>query len=949
MEQAKKAIEKVIGSIVKIPKRILIIIIMFVIVIPLLGGWTYVANVGNSKREDKKWDSVPYAAGEYMNGLVVSEKGTFQEGITAQELWDRMTQEEECPVKKYLDTPEELEKLMRAEIVTRYPDMRPDPEAEIDWSTIMQEGNETQGIIKFKRKDTDNNTTTMKYASPEEFQSYIDAYNQTGSETAKQNALTHFTLRKTITTNGGTGGSANAIEGDGYNGEYTSSSGITYKEYKQGNYRDYGYWDGSIASSGCGPTSVAILASGLTDYNYDPRDTAAQMDAKYGYTGSGPLQGEMNSLGLNSEVIFYPSAEVIQNNLREGNVMLISVGKNGNSIFSNVGHIMALLDINEEGQIYVSNPGSKTGSGWFDVEELMKDRWYIVVTKAEPKENNIGTGTNITNSSNTQNNSQKTDLVTQKEKTDTTGYVAVVATWEQTNITITTDDPNVNPEDYNESNYIISTKKINYEEMVKQYTMPFDMLWALLVMGESKSFVMELADLIYQSDIQITIYDNVTINTDIDDWNYKEQTKAVVRGRIVSHYENGESDSTNIKEHEHDPHAIEKYKTTKTKIKQTNTINALLTKADTWIADYQNEYIYSKAEQGEAETSTVTQKDQEYSDQLVRMGNTYSCSDIDSIKGELIRKGINQSTGFGDSVLPNPVTNVEEILEVRYYHKYIEISDKIVHITSTQKYTPGTPIFKPKDNEETAPNFVTMFNQYKYTGVREKIQDADEWLYEVIEENEKIAHMADLVKYLIYKLPRKDSEGEFNYNLFMPGYMLSASFSITGNTVQERVWNALTSAGFSEIATAGAMGNIERESSFNPTDVTGGNSIGLFQWNWDGWVVGNPKSRRAKYEAYAASKGVDWTDVDTQIEYFLAEVGVVNSASNYASIRRKGAFCNNRSHAYYLEDWKNATTVDEATRCFAGFYESPASDAGVPKRQEFARKWYQIFTGNVAP
>ena len=303
---------------------------------------------------------------------------------------------------------------------------------------------------------------------------------------------------------------------------------------------------------------------------------------------------------------------------------------------------MALLDINEEGQIYVSNPGSKTGSGWFDVEELMKDRWYIVVTKAEPKENNIGTGTNITNSSNTQNNSQKTDLVTQKEKKDTTGYVAVVATWEQTNITITTDDPNVNPEDYNESNYIISTKKINYEEMVKQYTMPFDMLWALLVMGESKSFVMELADLIYQSDIQITIYDNVTINTDIDDWNYKEQTKAVVRGRIVSHYENGESDSTNIKEHEHDPHAIEKYKTTKTKIKQTNTINALLTKADTWIADYQNEYIYSKAEQGEAETSTVTQKDQEYSDQLVRMGNTYSCSDIDSIKGELIRNGCDQ-------------------------------------------------------------------------------------------------------------------------------------------------------------------------------------------------------------------------------------------------------------------------------------------------------------------
>ena len=106
----------------------------------------------------------------------------------------------------------------------------------------------------------------------------------------------------------------------------------------------------------------------------------------------------------------------------------------------------------------------------------------------------------------------------------------MVATWEQIDTTVTSNDPGV--EGQNTTQYEMTTTNINYGEMVESYTMPFDLLWALLVVGEDKNFIFELTDLIYNSDIQITIHDNLTENTDIDEWHYTEQTKAEVDATI---------------------------------------------------------------------------------------------------------------------------------------------------------------------------------------------------------------------------------------------------------------------------------------------------------------------------------------------------------------------------------------------------------------------------------
>ena len=70
-----------------------------------------------------------------------------------------------------MDGPEQLSKLMNAEIVTKYPDTRSNPDEPIDWKNIDFENNQIQGIIKFKRADKDGNVSTMIYTDSETFES----------------------------------------------------------------------------------------------------------------------------------------------------------------------------------------------------------------------------------------------------------------------------------------------------------------------------------------------------------------------------------------------------------------------------------------------------------------------------------------------------------------------------------------------------------------------------------------------------------------------------------------------------------------------------------------------------------------------------------------------------------------------------------------------------------
>ncbi len=932
MEEFKEAAKRA-GKIVlrTVTTLVFPVIAVICIILVLVSAFVYFITVDDGTYKEGDWSSTPYAASTYINGATINSDGTISFSMTPQELWDKML-ENGSSVDDYLDTPEELAKLMKAEMVTQYPDTRPNPDEEVDWESVIN-GDSIQGIIKFKRADTEGNRSTMTYVDPATFQSYIDEYNSTGSEEAKQAALSHFTLRKTAastsTGNGGaiaagegvmtdisqrlidaanntpwpgeglcagwvydvydtagitpcrhysayesykhhcistdmskipigasvygtgsgssgpyghigiyigggkvidsqTGGiivstmeewlswqvdvldgkqgwlgwgwednnktrgttedpnisqsdgsaseeqeaenEENADEngnvgaatevpnsGDGYDSEYTSSAGITYKQFKQykGTYAGNAYWDGTITSSGCGPTSIAILLSGLTDLNYTPANTAAEMNSKYGYTSYETLQKELGDLGISAEVDQNPTVQKIQDNLRNGKVLLVSV--QGKTIFTNNSHIMAVVDVNEQGQVYISNPSSDTLNGWFDPSEIMKDCNYIITMDAG--------AAGIAKSNNDSN------------------YVAVVATWKQIDTDVVTNDPTVTPVD--DTDYIMTTTDVNYEVMVEPYTMPFDFLWAFLVCGDGKGFVMDLADLVYDSTIEITVHDNLTINTDIDEWTYSLRTKAEVGNATITANCGGETATGTVAAHTHDPWGEDQnYVTTKTVVTQTNTVNVALTRADVWIVDYQNEFTYSTP----TETKTpgeVTVPDTEYQSVGIVFGSSFTCDEIEAEKNRLaqsVRQSYTSShtstntNGAATTVTP-PSVSYNVRVSVELFTKYINIKDTTTDIVKTTKYVPGTPSLKEKtDPDSEEPNFVTIFNDPDYERNSSSIRSVADWLFEILEINDSTSDMVDLVKYLLYKASGVDyGVTEFDFSIFYPGSLNSVS------------------------------------------------------------------------------------------------------------------------------------------------------------------------------
>ena len=69
-------------------------------------------------------------------------------------------------------------------------------------------------------------------------------------------------------------------------------------------------------------------------------------------------------------------------------------------------------------------------------------------------------------------------------------------------------------------------------------------------------------------------------------------------------------------------------------------------------------------------------------------------------------------------------------------------------------------------------------------------------------------------------------------------------------------------------------------------------------------------------------KKTTWEDVDTQIEFLIAELSGQGPAAQYATIRKKGYIADERITSTN-EQWRNSKTVEEATLHFMRFYESP--------------------------
>ncbi|MGP5672874.1 phage tail tip lysozyme [Brachybacterium alimentarium] len=174
-----------------------------------------------------------------------------------------------------------------------------------------------------------------------------------------------------------------------------------------------------------------------------------------------------------------------------------------------------------------------------------------------------------------------------------------------------------------------------------------------------------------------------------------------------------------------------------------------------------------------------------------------------------------------------------------------------------------------------------------------------------------------------------------------------APSEVVGGDIEEKAWNYLRGAGYSEEQTAGVMGNIERESGFNPFIAQGQASTPSVSSGWG--LVQWTGSRHAEIrdavidelgpEYYFAAPtmqqlpaAMSEQDVDAmvlfQLRYIIGELeGVEKAAGDHLA---------------------STTTVEEATRSFEAKYERSGVMA-IDERIANAQSLYDRFSGTATP
>jgi len=124
-----------------------------------------------------------------------------------------------------------------------------------------------------------------------------------------------------------------------------------------------------------------------------------------------------------------------------------------------------------------------------------------------------------------------------------------------------------------------------------------------------------------------------------------------------------------------------------------------------------------------------------------------------------------------------------------------------------------------------------------------------------------------------------------------------------------RIWSFLRGHGFSPAQAAGIIGNFQQESGLDPTaSQHGGPGRGLAQWGG---------GRFAALQAFAAKRGKPWTDLNTQLQFMIAELGGPEASAGRAL--------------------RGAHTVADATSIFGRQYEryGIAGDRLAPARAAY--------------
>ncbi len=167
-------------------------------------------------------------------------------------------------------------------------------------------------------------------------------------------------------------------------GNYYYSSDVSTPQYKGSS----GKW-ATIASHGCGPSSMAIILSSFTGQQISPITTTQQVCKLGGCTSGGSTYGSLAQLakqyGYKAEFVGKDgNLSKVTNALASGNSLVVALM--GPGVFTSGGHYIVLTGTRSDGMVSVADPASRkrTQQKWFSfnlVVSQAKGSGFLIVTK----------------------------------------------------------------------------------------------------------------------------------------------------------------------------------------------------------------------------------------------------------------------------------------------------------------------------------------------------------------------------------------------------------------------------------------------------------------------------------------------------------------------------------------------------------------------------------------
>lgn len=505
------------------------------------------------------------------------------------------------------------------------------------------------------------------------------------------------------------------------------------------------------------------------------------------------------------------------------------------------------------------------------------------------------------------------------------------------------------------SNFEYKLHSVNYKSLISKYSMPFNYLWSFLVYGRDEEFISDFAELILDSKIEISIYDNLVEIESGETISYNEnQLKSTKTSKrtIVDNKEETKSEGEwsvpiqNSTKHHYNTNYTYTY---------SNSIEGYVTYLDIWYMKYSANYAYEKEDSG-LQVDKITLSKEQIED---LNGNN---NEPQIIEGQWVTTSTtSRPKGSSNNSSENTVlVQEQEKIDSKIETETNQYKQSILYRAIKNKYTlEGNPEVQEKNNKSLKegdigyPNFCTLYANSKKA--RKNITGVEEWLFEAIGSNEDTVNMLELTKYMLYCAVEKDY-GITSYN-FTNLYPTSLVKGLYGGSVEEQIWFALIDAGYSKEATAGVLGNLKQESGIRSNNlenkyeqslemsdeqyteaVDNGTYLnftkdkagyGLAQWTSEG--------RKEGLYLYSKDLNVSISDSSMQIQYLLGEISKTGGANGKAHFQMGAS-----KDGCTYDSWLTATTPEDAAVAFCKVYER-AGDEKLNNRKQYAKEAYEKY------